>query len=93
MELLLHKENFKPIIGNGREETEQSVQDKTWEELTTNVAESNLLTFSEGVEYVGIYHLQLRERLLARITHARGKKIDDHTRHETFRPYRLGDDM
>lgn len=77
----------------GREETEQSVQDKAWDELTTNVAEGNLLTFREGVEYVGMYHSQLRERLLARITHARGQKIDEHTRHEKFPPYRLDGDV
>ncbi len=71
----------------GREETEHAVMDRAWEELSTTVAGDNLLRFSEAIEYVDKYHARLRERMTARITQARGKKPDDHTRYDQFPPY------
>lgn len=71
----------------GREETEHAVMDRAWDELTTTVASENLLSFSEAIEYVGIYHSQLGARYSARAKYARGKKPDDHTKHDRFPPY------
>lgn len=70
----------------GREETEQAVQDQAYEKLSTDVAESDLLTFREGIDYVEVYLSQYRARLLERITRARGTKRDDHSRYETYPP-------
>jgi hypothetical protein len=73
----------------GREETEHVVLDKAWEQLSTYVAESDLLTFSEAMQFVDVYLMRYRERLLERVEHARGKKRDDHIQYDKYPPYRL----
>lgn len=79
--LAVDKEFGLSMLGRliGIEETEQAVQDVAWFELTTTVAEENLLTLNEAVEYIDTYHRLLRNRWLARIRQARASRSGETT--------------